>query len=555
MNNNLSNIKKGKYFLDKHNCIGMPTETVYGLAANAYSSKAISKIFKLKKRPKNNPLIVHYSSLEMLKRDCILNKNFTNLYNKFCPGPLTFILKLKKDSKISKFVTNKKKTLAVRFPSHPKAKGLLKILNYPLAAPSANISSRVSPVTKNHVKEEFGKKIKYIIEGGLSKIGLESTIINLTGKPEILRIGSIDINKLSKVLNKKLLYRKKSYMKAPGQNRLHYSPGIPLRMNCKEASQDEAFILVKKRNNSNKNFFYLSKNKNLKEAARNLYSVLRMIKKKGYKKIAVEKIENKGIGLAINDRLLKASSKKYMNTLVSVNILSKNFSSFEAVKEISFSINESEILGLLGPNGCGKTTTIGMMLGLLKPTSGEVIINGLNVEKNRINLLKKMNFISPYIELPKKLTVKENLMVYGKLYSVNNINNRIDYLTETLRLSEFINKKTGELSSGQKNRVSLAKAVVNDPDILLLDEPTASLDPETGDFVRTFIEKISSEKKMSILLASHNMNEVKRLCKSILMMKDGKIIDRGTPSEIINKHGKKNLEEVFLKLNRTKNEL
>ena len=184
-----------------------------------------------------------------------------------------------------------------------------------------------------------------------------------------------------------------------------------------------------------------------------------------------------------------------MNTLVSVNNLSKNFSSFEAVKEISFSINESEILGLLGPNGCGKTTTIGMMLGLLKPTSGEVIINGLNVEKNRINLLKKMNFISPYIELPKKLTVKENLMVYGKLYSVNNINNRIDYLTETLRLSEFINKKTGELSSGQKNRVSLAKAVVNDPDILLLDEPTASLDPETGDFVRTFIEKISSEKK------------------------------------------------------------
>ena len=244
-----------------------------------------------------------------------------------------------------------------------------------------------------------------------------------------------------------------------------------------------------------------------------------------------------------------------MNTLVSVNNLSKNFSSFEAVKKISFSINGSEIIGLLGPNGCGKTTTIGMMLGLLKPTSGEVIINGLNVEKNRINLLKKMNFISPYIELPKKLTVKENLMVYGKLYSVGSIKNRIDYLAETLRLSEFINKKTGELSSGQKNRVSLAKAVVNDPDILLLDEPTASLDPETGDFVRTFIEKISSEKKMSILLASHNMNEVKRLCKSILMMKDGEIIDRGTPTEMIIKHGKKNLEEVFLKLNRVKNEL
>ena len=244
-----------------------------------------------------------------------------------------------------------------------------------------------------------------------------------------------------------------------------------------------------------------------------------------------------------------------MKNLVSVNNLSKKFSSFKAVKGINFNINENEILGLLGPNGCGKTTTIGMMLGLLKPTSGEVIINGLNVEKNRIELLKKMNFISPYIELPKKLTVRENLLVYGKLYSVEKIKNRIDYLTETLRLNEFINKKTGELSSGQKNRVSLAKAVINDPDILLLDEPTASLDPETGDFVRTFIEKLSSEKKMSILLASHNMDEVKRLCKSILMMKDGEIIDRGTPSEMIIKHGKKNLEEVFLKLNRVKNEL
>ena len=241
---------------------------------------------------------------------------------------------------------------------------------------------------------------------------------------------------------------------------------------------------------------------------------------------------------------------------IEIKNLTKKFKSITAVNNLSFKIEKNNTLGLLGPNGCGKTTSIGMMLGLITPTSGEIIIDGIKLDsKSRIKLLSLMNFASPYIELPKKLTVKENLMVYGKLYSVNAINNRIDYLTETLRLSEFINKKTGELSSGQKNRVSLAKAVVNDPDILLLDEPTASLDPETGDFVRTFIEKISSEKKMSILLASHNMNEVKRLCKSILMMKDGKIIDRGTPSEIINKHGKKNLEEVFLKLNRTKNEL
>ena len=154
----------------------------------------------------------------------------------------------------------------------------------------------------------------------------------------------------------------------------------------------------------------------------------------------------------------------------------------------------------------------------------------------------------------KKLTVKENLIVYGKLYGVKSIIIRIDYLSDKLRLNEFLYKKTGELSSGQKNRVSLAKALINDPKILFLDEPTASLDPETGDFVRSFIEKISKEKKMSILLASHNMNEVKRLCKKVLMMKDGCLIDQGTPDDLIKKHGKTNLEEVFLKLNRSENE-
>ena len=234
--------------------------------------------------------------------------------------------------------------------------------------------------------------------------------------------------------------------------------------------------------------------------------------------------------------------------------ISKKFDSILAVNNISFEINKNKTLGLLGPNGCGKTTTIGMILGLLKPTSGKILINGLEIEKNKISLLHKMNFISPYIELPKKLSVKENLIVYGHLYGVKKIKNRIEYLTEKLRLKEFLNKQTGELSSGQKNRVSLAKALINDPSILFLDEPTASLDPETGNYVRSFIEKISKEKNVSILLASHNMDEVKRLCSSVMMMKDGIIIDRGYPDELIKKHGRQNLEEVFLKLSRRTNE-
>ena len=244
-----------------------------------------------------------------------------------------------------------------------------------------------------------------------------------------------------------------------------------------------------------------------------------------------------------------------MSNSIEVINLSKTYKSKEAVNNINFRINENEIVGLLGPNGSGKTTTIGMILGLLKPTSGKVLINGMDIEKNKISLLHKINFISPYIELPKKLTVKQNLIVYGKLYNVLNINNTIEYLVEKLRLSDLLNRITGELSSGQKNRVSLAKALINNPSVLLLDEPTASLDPEIGDFVRTFLENYKKEKKISILLASHNMNEVTRLCKKILMMKDGVIIDKGNPEELIKKHGRKNLEEVFLKLSRNKNEL
>ena len=238
-----------------------------------------------------------------------------------------------------------------------------------------------------------------------------------------------------------------------------------------------------------------------------------------------------------------------MNKLaIEINNLNKSFGSILAVKNINFKIDKGTIIGLLGPNGCGKSTTMGMMLGLIKPTSGTVLINGQNIENNRTNLLEKMNFISPYIELPKKLTVEENLKVYGRLYGVKNLESKISELMEKLNLTQFKKRKTGELSSGQKNRVSLAKALVNDPEILLLDEPTASLDPDVSDYIRTFIEDFASKKGTTILLASHNMNEVERLCHEVMMMKNGEIIDKGKSSDLINKHGRKNLEEVFLKI-------
>jgi ABC-2 type transport system ATP-binding protein len=235
-------------------------------------------------------------------------------------------------------------------------------------------------------------------------------------------------------------------------------------------------------------------------------------------------------------------------TAIQINNLSKKYKNTLAVKNISFKINKGTIIGLLGPNGCGKSTTIGMMLGLIKPTSGEVIINNKNIETNRTDLLQKINFISPYIELPKKLTIEENLKVYGRMYGVKNLKDKIIELTEKLNLTEFKKRKTGELSSGQKNRVSLAKALINDPEILLLDEPTASLDPDVGDYVRGIIEKFSSNNKKTILIASHNMNEVERLCDEVMMMKNGEIIDKGKSSDLITKHGRKNLEEVFLKI-------
>ena len=243
-----------------------------------------------------------------------------------------------------------------------------------------------------------------------------------------------------------------------------------------------------------------------------------------------------------------------MNFPLEVIGLSKTYNNNEAVKRVSFKIEKNEIIGILGPNGCGKSTTIGMILGLLKPSSGKVLIQGVEVEVKRVDLLNNLNFISPYIELPKKLTVRQNLEVYGRLYDVKNLKSKINYLTEKLRLKKIINRITGELSSGQKNRVSLAKSIINDPVVLLLDEPTASLDPETGDFVRSFLEDYQKEKEASILLASHNMSEVERLCSSVLMMKNGIIIDQDSPKKLIKKHGRKNLEEVFLKLTRDQNE-
>ena len=236
--------------------------------------------------------------------------------------------------------------------------------------------------------------------------------------------------------------------------------------------------------------------------------------------------------------------------------LTKKFQNSLAVNKINFEIKKNKTVGLLGPNGCGKTTSIGMILGLIKPTEGEIFIDNQNVDSmKRDEILARINFASPYIELPKKLTVRQNLEIYGRLYGVKNLKERIDEISEDLNIKDFFKRKTGELSSGQKNRVSLAKSLINKPEILLLDEPTASLDPDTGDFIRSYIQEYRSKNQVTILLASHNMSEVERLCDSVIMMKKGKIIDKGTCSEIIKKHGRNNLEETFLKLARSKDEL
>ena len=305
---NLANIKKAENLLNKRECVAIPTETVYGIAGNAYSDTACKKIFKLKKRPANNPLIIHYYDLNKLRDDCYLNDYFLKLYKRFCPGPITFILNKKKTSKISKIATNQKNTVAVRFPKHPVTRNLLKYLKFPIAAPSANISSRISAVTSSDVKDDFGNKIKYILEGGRSSVGVESTIIDLRKNPKILRLGGLEVEIIQKILKKKISINiNPSKISVPGQLRIHYSPGIPIRLNIKKIKKGEAFLLIKKSKINKTNYYFLSKKGDLKEAAKNLYTILRKIKKDNFKSIAVGKIPNKGFGKIINDRLLRAS--------------------------------------------------------------------------------------------------------------------------------------------------------------------------------------------------------------------------------------------------------
>ena len=307
---NYINLKKVKKSIENNNAIGLPTETVYGLAGNAYSDKSVKKIFNLKRRPLFNPLIIHFKNLNDLKNDVILNTNFRKLYDAFCPGPITFVLKKKKKSKISIIATAGKKTVAVRVPKHRVARNLLDILKFPLAAPSANISSKLSPTSAKDVFEEFGNKIKFILDGGQCKIGLESTIVDLTGKPSILRPGSITLEKIQKVLKKNIKIKKNAKkIKAPGQSKLHYSPGIPVKLNRKNAKKNQALIGFGKKFKIGKNYFNLSKKGSLKEAANNLYKTMRKIRKRNFGSIAVVKIPNTEIGRAINDRLKKASNK------------------------------------------------------------------------------------------------------------------------------------------------------------------------------------------------------------------------------------------------------
>jgi L-threonylcarbamoyladenylate synthase len=308
---NKKTLNKTIRLLTKGSLVALPTETLYGLAGNAYSNEAIKKIFKLKGRPKVNPLIIHYYNIQKALDDIVINNNFKKLYKKLCPGPITFILKKKKKSKIQSLANAKLKTIAVRFPRHKIVRAILKDINFPLAMPSANISSSVSPVCAQDVFDEFKKKVKLIVNGGQSKIGIESTVIDLTGRPKILRPGIIVPSKIEKILKLKIKkVSNKLKIKSPGMLKRHYSPGLPILINQKKSDRKSAFIYLGKKFKNKKNFFSLSKNSNLNEAASNLYKTFRLIKKKGFKKIQIAKIPLRGSGIAINDRIKRAASKK-----------------------------------------------------------------------------------------------------------------------------------------------------------------------------------------------------------------------------------------------------
>lgn len=295
-------------YLKNGNVAALPTETVYGLGGNAYKESSVLKIFNLKGRPKSNPLIIHYYNLQDAINDIEINEYFLKLYKQFCPGPITFILNKKIHTKINHLASAKLKTVAVRFPKHKIIRSILKKIDFPLAMPSANKSENISPVCAEDVLDEFKNKVRVIMDGGKCKIGLESTVIDLTNIPEILRPGIINKNLIEKVL--KLKFKKSTknkIIKAPGMMKKHYSPGIPVLINQKKHDEKSAFIYLGSRYQNKKKFFSLSKKSNLNEAASNLYKIFRIIKKKGYKKIQISKIPNKGSGIAINDRIKRAS--------------------------------------------------------------------------------------------------------------------------------------------------------------------------------------------------------------------------------------------------------
>ena len=305
---NNKNLSKAINYLKKKELVGVPTETVYGLAGNAYSSEVVKKIYFCKKRPFKNPLIVHYYNLDQLKKDVKLNDNFFKLYNKFSPGPITFVLKKKKNSQLSNLATAKLNTVAVRFPKNKTLIKILKYLDFPLAIPSANKSTHISPVSAKDVAQEFQRSVKIILNDGPCKIGLESTVVDLTAKPKILRPGLICLSDISNTLNKKVSTNRNSkIIKSPGMLKRHYSPGIPIKLNQSKAQDNEAFIVFGKKYKKGKNIFNLSYSSNLNEAAKNLYKTLRLIKNKNYKMIYVSSIPQTGIGLAINDRLNRAA--------------------------------------------------------------------------------------------------------------------------------------------------------------------------------------------------------------------------------------------------------